>query len=105
MALVDLELLKKHLRVFHDDEDAELEVYLAAAETVVTDYLDREVVAADQTPSLADGIIINPAISAAILLVGADLYENREPDMSASGDAVLPRHVRALLSAYRVWRE
>jgi len=78
MALVGLELLKKHLRVFHDDEDAELEVYLAAAETIVTEYVDREIVA-----------------------TGA---ENREPDMKAEGNAVLPRHVRALLAPYRVWR-
>ncbi|KAA9370173.1 head-tail connector protein [Ochrobactrum quorumnocens] len=105
MALIDLAVFKRYLRVFHDDEDDELTLYLVAAETVVTEYLDREVVAAGQTPSLPDGMIINPAVSAAILLVGADLYENREPDMSASGDAVLPRHVRALLSAYRVWRE
>ncbi len=105
MALIDLTVFKRHLRVFHDDEDDKLTLYLVAAENVVTEYLDREVVAAGQTPSLADGIVINAAISAAILLVGADLYENREPDMSASGDAVLPRHVRALLSAYRVWRD
>lgn len=104
MALIDLTVFKRHLRVFHDDEDDELTLYLVAAETVVTEYLDREVVAAGQTPSLADGIVINAAISAAILLVGADLYENREPDTASSGDAVLPRHVRALLSAYRVWR-
>jgi hypothetical protein len=104
MALIDLAVFKRHLRVFHDDEDEELRLYLVAAETVVSEYIDREVVAADQTPSLPDGIVINPAVSASILLVGADLYENREPDMSASGEVVLPRHVRALLSAYRVWR-
>ena len=104
MPLIDLELLKKHLRVFHDDEDAELEVYLAAAETIVVEYVDREIVATGATPTLPDGIIVTPPITAAILLVAADLYEHREPDMKAEGNAVLPRHVRALLAPYRVWR-
>ena len=104
MALVELDLLKKHLRVFHDDEDAELEVYLAAAEAIVTEYVDREVVATGATPTLPDGIELTPPITAAILLVAADLYENREPDVKAEGNAVLPRHVRALLAPTRVWR-
>ncbi|WP_113341754.1 head-tail connector protein [Brucella intermedia] len=104
MALVELELLKKHLRVFHDDEDAELDVYLAAAETIVVEYVDREIVATGAPPATDDGIVVTPPITAAILLVAADLYENREPDMKAQGNAVLPRHVRALLAPYRVWR-
>lgn len=103
MALVELSLLKKHLRIFHDDEDAELSIYLTAAETIVVEHIDREVVATGE-PTAADGIVITSPIVAAILLVAADLYENREPDMKASGDAVLPRHVRALLAPYRVWR-
>ncbi len=103
MALVERELLKKHLRVFHDDEDAELEVYLAVAETIVVEHIDREVVSTGQ-PISADGIVTPPPIVAAILLVAADLYENREPDLQAKGNAVLPRHVRALLAPYRVWR-
>jgi hypothetical protein len=104
MALVEIDLLEKHLRVFHDDEDAELEVYLAAAETIVVEYVDREIVGAGATPTLPDGIVVTPPITAAILLVAADLYENREPDMKAEDNAVLPRHVRALLAPYRGWR-
>ena len=103
MNLIELSLLKKHLRIFHDDEDEELDVYGTAAEAIVVEHIDREVVASGESTS-ADGIIITPPIVAAILLVAADLYENREPDMKASGDAVLPRHVRALLAPYRVWR-
>jgi len=104
MALIDLTLLKKHLRIFHDDEDDELAVYQTAAETIVVEYVDREIVATGATPTLPDGIELTPPITAAILLVAADLYENREPDMNAEGNAVLPRHVRALLAPYRVWR-
>lgn len=103
MNLVDLSILKKHLRIFHDDEDEELGVYRSTAEAIVVEHIDREVVATGE-PTAADGIVITPPIVAAILLVAADLYENREPDMKAGGDAVLPRHVRALLAPYRVWR-
>lgn len=103
MKLIELSLLKKHLRIFHDDEDDELDVYRSAAEAIVVEYIDREVVTTGE-PESTDGIVVAPAIVAAILLVAADLYENREPDMKVNGDAILPRHVRSLLAPYRVWR-
>lgn len=112
MALVTLTLAKRHLRVMHTDDDAEIEAYLAAAETIVTEYLDREVYGSvDDSPpgepnSGDDGtaIEVTPAITAAILLLLGDLYEHREADPDSNGDAVLPRAVRALLAPYRVWR-
>ncbi len=103
MALVDLDLVKRHLRIFHDDEDAEVGIYRDAAETIVVEYLDREVVAAGETPATEDGIVVTPAIVAAILLLVGDMYEVREPDQKQEG-AMLPRAVRALLAPYRVWR-
>lgn len=112
MALVSLTLAKKHLRVDFSDDDATIEAYLAAAETIVTEYVDRVVFAsaADSPPGVAptgdDGtaLEVTPAITAAILLVLGDLYEVREADPESKGDAVLPRAVRALLAPYRVWR-
>jgi len=112
MNLVSLTLARKHLRVTHPDDDAEIEAYLAAAETIVTEYLDRAVYGpVDDSPPGAppsgdDGtaIEVTPAITAAILLLLGDLYENREADQESKGDAVLPRAVRALLAPYRVWR-
>lgn len=112
MALVTLTLAKKHLRVLHDDDDSEIEAYLAAAEDVVTKYIDRAVYApADDSPPGAppsgdDGtaIEISPSITAAILLLLGDLYENREVDSQDTSSAMLPRAVRALLAPYRVWR-
>ena len=104
MPIVDLETVKKHIRVFHSDEDAEIEIYRDAAESIITEYLDREVVAIGETPTAADGIAASPAIVSAILLVAGDLYEVREPDPKAAGDAVLPRAVRMLLAPWRIWR-
>jgi hypothetical protein len=115
MALIDLDILKRHLRVLHADEDAEIELYGAAAEAIVVEYLDRIVVAADATlPSEGDegydptAIKVTPSIVAAILLVVGDLYEVREADqeskLTVEKSAVLPRAVRALLAPWRVWR-
>ncbi|UHS56837.1 head-tail connector protein [Agrobacterium vaccinii] len=104
MPIVDLETVKKHLRVFHNDEDAEIEIYRDAAESIIAEYLDREVVAIGATPTADDGIAATASIVSAILLVTGDLYEVREPDPKATGDAVLPRAVRMLLAPWRVWR-
>lgn len=111
MALIDLDTLKAHLRVLHSDEDAEIELYGAAAEGIVVEYLDRIVVAAEATlPAEGEegydpnAIKVTKPIIAAILLVAGDLYEVREADPKLAGDAVLPRAVRTLLAPYRIWR-
>lgn len=112
MALVSLTMAKKHLRVDHDEDDAQIEAYLAAAETIVAKYVDRAIYGpADDSPAGAppsddDGtaIEVTPAIAVAILLLVGDFYENREAVTESVGDAVLPRSVRALLAPYRVWR-
>ncbi|MBZ9943445.1 head-tail connector protein [Mesorhizobium sp. BR1-1-13] len=107
MSLVDIELAKKHLRIDFSDDDDTVTLYLSAAETIITEYLDRLVYASDGTaPTGDDGTAmeITPAVTAAILLLLGDLYENREADTDATGDAVLPKAVRALLAPYRVWR-
>lgn len=115
MSLIDISLVKKNLRVFATDEDTEIAAYQAAAETIIAEYVDRVVYESGGTaPSGDDGtaIEVNAAITAAILLLTAELYENREADWKAQGtptndlalNATLPRTVRALLAPYRVWR-
>jgi hypothetical protein len=111
MALVDLELAKKHLRIYHADEDAELEVYLAAAESIVVEYLDRPVLASgtelpetDAEGYDATAMIVTPPVVASILLVVSDLFEHREAPEKDSGDAILQPTVRRLLAPWRIWR-
>lgn len=107
MPLLDLALVKRHLRIYHSDEDTEIAAYQAAAETSVTEYLDRVVYEEGGSPPSGDdgtAMEVTPAITAAILLWTGDLFEFREADPDSKGDAVPPRAVRALLAPYRVWR-
>ncbi|SMQ65886.1 Phage gp6-like head-tail connector protein [Devosia lucknowensis] len=105
MALVDLDLVKKHLRVDWDDEDVEIEAYAAAAEAIVTEYLDRTVQATGPLPSDdPNAMVVTPPITAAILLVTNDLFDNRTSDV-VDGEAMLSPTVRRLLAPYRIWRQ
>jgi hypothetical protein len=108
MAYVDTALVKKHLRAddFSDDDDT-IAAYQAAAETIVTEYVDRIIFEdGGSAPSGDDGtaIEVTPAIVAAVLLITEDLYEGRGSDTWETDAATLPRTVRALLAPYRVWR-
>lgn len=108
MPLVDFSLVKKHVEAadFTDDDD-KLAAYQAAAEAIITEYVDRVVYASGgSAPSGDDGtaIQITAPITAAILLLVEDMYENRGSDTWATDDATLPKTVRALLAPYRVWR-
>lgn len=105
--LVTLRQAKRHLRVHHDDDDDTISLYLGAAIASVQEYVDRIVYAVGGIPPSDDdgtAIEVTPAITAAILLLLGDLYENREADSQDTSSAMLPRAVRALLAPYRVWR-
>ncbi|UXN70901.1 head-tail connector protein [Devosia neptuniae] len=111
MPLLELPLVKKHLRVSFDDEDAEIAIYLAAAESLVIETLDRPVLPADNAlPEEGDddydetAIIVNSAIKAAILLVTGHLYENREASTDQKLEE-LPISVKHLIAPWRVWRK
>lgn len=111
MALIFLPLAKKHLRVMHDDDDAEIEIYLAAAESMVLETLDRPVLPTGTTLPVEGeagydetAMVVNPAIQAAILLVTGHLYEHREAATDLKIEE-LPISVRHLIAPWRVWRK
>jgi Phage gp6-like head-tail connector protein len=90
---VDLALAKKHLRVFSDDEDDEIELYLKAAVDWTLTYTHRETV-----PTGAEF-----AFDAAALLTMAGIYENREAVITGTIQAEIPT-ARRLLDPYRLLR-
>lgn len=111
MALLDILLVKNHLRIFDNDEDDLIVLYLEAAEASAIQYIDRPVYADGATLPVegATGydptaITIPPAVTAAILLLAGELYETRESDPGTMGEARFPSTVRRLLAPWRVWR-
>jgi hypothetical protein len=113
MSLLDLDLIKSHLRVDDTESDTLIAAYQAAAESIVAQYLDRDVYAVGDSPVPTDpyAIELQPPMVAAILLLIGDMYLSRETEDTdfqrrpvVGFPAVLPRPVRALLAPYRVWR-
>lgn len=115
VTIVDTALVKRHLRIDFDDDDDTIGAYQSAAESIVSEYLDRKILASGEPlpePDEAgyDQFTMNttPAVTAAILLLVGELYENREADpesnLTVDRNSVLPRAVRMLLAPWRVWR-
>ncbi len=90
---VTLELAKKHLRVSHEDEDQEIELYLAAAVDWTMTYTKRTTV-----PNGAEF-----AFDAAALLTMASMFENRESDITGTIHTEIPT-ARRLIDPYRLLR-
>ena len=104
MSLVTLSQAKQHLRVDDTHEDALIQLYIDAAEQSTADYLERGVysdaAALAAATSDPNGIVINSAILAAILLQVGHLHANREA--VTLGNAVeLPLGVKYLLQPHR----
>lgn len=90
---VTLELAKKHLRLSHDDEDQEIELYLAAAVDWTMTYTKRTTVSAGA----------EFAFDAAALLTMASMFENRESDITGTIHTEIPT-ARRLIDPYRLLR-
>lgn len=68
-SITTLETAKAHLRVDGNSDDAMIQIYIDAAEAHVNDWCDKGI----------EPFIAYPApVSAAVLLIVGDLYENRE---------------------------
>lgn len=69
MSILNIELVKKHIKVDGNDEDTEIQIYIEAAEQYVNDFCDTK----------DEPFAVFPApVQAAVLLIVGDLYENRE---------------------------
>lgn len=100
--LLDLATVKLHLRVDDSAEDALIGLYVTAAEEFAMQFLGRTIYATElaQGPDTA-GIVINPAIQAALLLIVGHLYANREDVLAGVSVAQLPNGSQYLLQPYR----
>jgi uncharacterized phage protein (predicted DNA packaging) len=74
--MLELSLVKQHLRVDHDDEDVLIQGYIDAAIAHVEQHCDRELVAA--VPVLPDQMGLTKDVVQAVLLLVGHWYSNRE---------------------------
>ena len=103
--LLDLATVKLHLRGTEPEEDALIGVYALAAEEFAMQFLGRTIYATELAQGLdTAGIVINAAITAAMLLIAGHLYANREDVVSGVSVAQLPSGAQHLLQPYRVGR-
>ncbi|WP_241130703.1 head-tail connector protein [Achromobacter xylosoxidans] len=110
MALIDIGLAKRHLRVRTDADDDLIALYLMAAQAAaeaflgarlcVTEEERAQLVVAGATP---EGVLVAGAdVKAAVLLTLGSLYEQREDLVFGQSVAKLPRGAESLLWPHRV---
>ena len=102
--LLDLATVKLHLRVDDSAEDALIGLYATAAEESAMQFLGRTIYATELAQGLdTAGIVINPAIQAALLLIVGHLYANREDVVAGVSVAQMPNGAEWLLQPYKVY--
>lgn len=99
MSVTDPAVFKQHLRLSPNSTEHNnlIQIYLDAAERAVSDRIGVE---------LGDGEGEQPvtaAITAAVLLMGGHLFENREAVVTGTIATALPLAVESLLAPYRRW--
>ena len=108
MRLVTMEQARAHVHAFSHD-DAQLTLYVGAAEQAAEDFLNRKVYAdADALAEAVlagsagfDPMVVNDAIRAAVLLIAGHLFRNRE-EVTGESLTQLPMGAHSLLWPHRV---
>lgn len=94
--LITLEAAKRRQRIFHDDEDADLEAMIEQASDIILNYINQpETEWTDQTAP--------PLIQAAVLYQVGLMWADRgdsEP-IYAAADGYLDRRITSILHRYR----
>ena len=98
--MVTLEQVKFQCRIEHDDEDALLTGYIAAARDHVQMHLDRTIYDLAVPDDDPDGVIDNASIDQATLMIVAHWYSHRE-SVSESSMIEVPMGAYHVLQPYR----
>lgn len=94
--LVTLEAVKRRQRIFHDDDDPDLETMIEQASDIILNYINKSDPAwNDQTAP--------PLIQAAVLLQVGFMWANRgdADPLFAPADGYLDRRITSILYRYR----
>jgi len=102
--MLDIEIVKQQCKVEHDDDNALLSVYTQAAAGHVEAYTGRTLFKdADCVAEGVDALVLNAAVSVAMLLLIAHWYENREAVVVGTITATLPLAVQSLLQPHKIY--
>ena len=100
--LINLELIKQHCRLDHDDEDELLTLYESAAKEYIESQLDRTLYADSVPEDVSNGLVINSAIKQAMLMTIAHWYEHRESVVVGVTTKEIEEGVWRLIQPYRI---
>ena len=92
--MIDLDLVKAHLRVDGAEEDALIGAYLNGAVEYVQQHCDRRIVEAPESP---DQMALTDDVKQAILLLIGHWYANREAVAVGTIATAMPLAVERLL--------
>jgi hypothetical protein len=99
--MIDLAVAKVHLRIDHDDDDADIQNKLDQAGAIVFDYIKRTPGEGDPiwTPSDRDLLILDTAT----LMMLSKLYDDRNvgEEDSEIATGYLPKQITAILERLR----
>jgi len=109
MHLVTLEQARAQVAAM-PHHDAQLELYVGAAEQAAEDFLNRKVYPDADALAAAvldgsagdDPMVVNDAIRAAVLLIVGHLFNNREEVVTGTIATKMPMGAHALLWPHRV---
>ncbi|WP_312327925.1 head-tail connector protein [Stenotrophomonas sp.] len=107
MRLVTIEQARTQVAAM-PHHDAQLQLYVGAAEQAAEDFLNRQVYATADDLAVAvingsageEPIVVNDAIRAAVLLITGHLFRNRE-DVTGEATHQLPSGAHSLLWPHR----
>jgi oligoribonuclease (3'-5' exoribonuclease) len=101
--MIDLAVVKSHLRVEHDDEDALIQDYTDAAFAAFQDWTNRKLVATetDLPDPVGSSMVITSTIKQGALLLIGQWYKNREATLIGASVAMIPLATEALWKPHR----
>ena len=100
--LLELDLIKQHCRIDHDDEDGLLKHYESAAQDYVERQLGRRLYANDVPEDESNGLVATNAIKQAMLMTIAHWYEHRESVVVGTITKEIEEGTWRLIQPYRI---
>lgn len=101
--MIDLPIVKAHLRVDHDDEDALIEGYRDAALSAFETWSNRKLVAEGEVlpDPVGNALLMSKAIRQGALLLIGTWYNSRESVVVGTITSELPMATNALWKPHR----